>query len=812
MTTEPNTIKYSYKHVPTLRKFSESEAFFRCVIGGFGSGKSTACIVEIISRALAQKPGPDGVARTRWLVIRNTYRQLADSTIRSFLQWLPPGQFGTFKYSTNTYTITAFENVEIDISFRALDKPQDVANLLSVEVTGCWLNESREIPWAIVEAVQGRVGRFPPQKDGGPTWYGVIMDSNPSDTDSKLYKYFCEQELDPKYAQLFMQPDGLGPHAENLPNLPGGQEYYKRMAIGKDPEWVKVYCRGEWGYVQDGRPVFPEYYDSTHCAEFKHNTAEPIYRGHDFGLCYDDKTEVLTKAGWKFFKDVDVATDEAATRNPVTKTLEYTKIGFKIEKNYKGEMLQWANREIDFCVTPEHLIPNTMRETPNNIRFDSAEVLSTKLTSHRYVDLTSKWNPEYDIRQTYFGMSPLAFARLAALVLSEGCADPKKNRISVYQRKHLDQFQKWLDDTELVWKRTKPSPTTVWRISHKPLAAFFRKFGKSKQKRVPDEIKAMPPDLIKEFLWAYTVGDGSYRVRKNGATEQLIFTTSPNMANDLQELAQKCGWHSACVWLKPWKSVIKENNTTRVITNTGVFRISFKRRAQRAELQKSAFSRIQYDGKIYCLNVPYHTLYVRRNGKPSWNGNTPSCVFSQLTPNGQFVVFDELVSESMGIDNFSDEINEHSARYYPDATFIDLGDPAGQQRAQTDEKTCFQILHSKGIMIEAGIQSMQIRLESVRKPLTRLVMGKPGFQLHPRCKMLRKGFMGGYQFRRLQTSGERFTSVPHKNQYSHPMDALQYIATRLFGDSLVSPKDMGRGNYADDDMPDDHSRSEVTGY
>ena len=112
--------KYSYKGVSTLKDFANSDAFFRCVVGPFGSGKSSASIVEIVSRALQQKPGPDGVARTRWLVVRNTYRQLADSTIKSFLQWFPTGIYGNFKFSTNTYTITAFENVEIEIQFRAV--------------------------------------------------------------------------------------------------------------------------------------------------------------------------------------------------------------------------------------------------------------------------------------------------------------------------------------------------------------------------------------------------------------------------------------------------------------------------------------------------------------------------------------------------------------------------------------------------------------------------------------------------------------------------------------------------------------------
>ena len=55
--------------------------------------------------------------------------------------------------------------------------------------------------------------------------------------------------------------------------------------------------------------------------------------------------------------------------------------------------------------------------------------------------------------------------------------------------------------------------------------------------------------------------------------------------------------------------------------------------------------------------------------------------------------------------------------------------------------------------------------ESVRKPLTRLVGGKPAFRLHPRCKMLRKESQGGYHYRRLHTSNERYSERPEKNAY-----------------------------------------------
>jgi hypothetical protein len=47
--------------------------------------------------------------------------------------------------------------------------------------------------------------------------------------------------------------------------------------------------------------------------------------------------------------------------------------------------------------------------------------------------------------------------------------------------------------------------------------------------------------------------------------------------------------------------------------------------------------------------------------------------------------------------------------------------------------------------------------------------------------MLRDGFRGDYHYRRMQTSEERYTEEPEKNEYSHPHDALQYLCTRLQG-------------------------------
>ena len=449
------TVRYSVADVPTVGRFMQSDAFIRALKGPFGSGKSSGCVMDFMGRSVRQKPGLSGKRRVRWSFIRNTMKQLEDTTLKTVLEWFPPHIYGEWRPSDMRYLIRGVkapgdnEPCEIEVLFRALDRPEHVSNLLSLDLTAAWINEVREIPWAIVDAVQGRVGRFPPMRDnGGPSWFGVTMDTNPPDVDSKFHRFFEEEDhteavallakvipgltVD-KYAKLFSQPSGLSPEAENLANLPKG--YYERMAIGKSKEWIKVYIHGDYGFDLDGKAVFPEYDDDFHCKPCKTIEGRTIRRGWDMGL-------------------------------------------------------------------------------------------------------------------------------------------------------------------------------------------------------------------------------------------------------------------------------------------------------------------------------------------------TPACIFSQLLPSGQWIIVDELVAESSGIDRFSDRVLEHSAVYFAGSDFEDDGDPAGMQRSQTDEKTCFQILHAKGIPIMPGEQGMTIRLESVRKPLmTTLEKGRPQFLIHPRCRVLRRGFMGGYHYRRIRVGADRFTDEPNKNQFCVPLTA-----------------------------------------
>lgn len=261
-----------------------------------------------------------------------TYAELRDTTIQTFHRWLPPQYFGRWYASDHRYVIKAFANCEIEILFRALDRSEDVKKLLSLDLTGAWLNEVREIPWPIVDAVMGRCGRYPPmEENGGPTWSGVWMDTNPPDTDTKFYSFFEERDWLPSFeelvrtgalppginrpddfARIFHQPSGMSPRAENLPNLTPG--YYARLGIGKSEAWKKVYIDGDYGFVSDDKVVYSEYRDETHLRPVNPVSGLTIERNWDFGLtpCCTF-TQSLPTGQWIVFDEL-MATDMGIER------------------------------------------------------------------------------------------------------------------------------------------------------------------------------------------------------------------------------------------------------------------------------------------------------------------------------------------------------------------------------------------------------------------------------------------------------------------------------------------------------------------
>jgi hypothetical protein len=127
-----------------------------------------------------QEPGPDGIRRTRAVIVRNTGNQLNDTTSSSVELLVQAGQAGDWEATKKNFTLR-FGDVECEVLFRPLDRPEDVARVLSLEVTFAIIDEFVEIPKQIVEALSAGAGAIRAKVMGGATNWGHVGVVQPVD-------------------------------------------------------------------------------------------------------------------------------------------------------------------------------------------------------------------------------------------------------------------------------------------------------------------------------------------------------------------------------------------------------------------------------------------------------------------------------------------------------------------------------------------------------------------------------------------------------------------------------------------------------
>jgi len=253
----------------TLRRFERSNARVRGIMGPVGSGKTTKALLEGIRRTALQVPGPDGVARARFLVIRRTYRDLWRSTIASWVEWVPRN-LGTWiggKDQPAEHRLRfqiGNREIQITVQFVAIGDQAAEDALRGYEATFAFLDEADLLSPDVVGYLIKRLGRYPkkdlPNGFDGPSWYGLWMCFNAPNHDNWLYQRFFERK--PRNWELFIQPGGRTPEAENVENLPNG---YYDPDDGAEAWEVARLIDNKPGFSRAGQPVFTAYNDALHC-------------------------------------------------------------------------------------------------------------------------------------------------------------------------------------------------------------------------------------------------------------------------------------------------------------------------------------------------------------------------------------------------------------------------------------------------------------------------------------------------------------------------------------------------------------------
>jgi anaerobic ribonucleoside-triphosphate reductase len=165
-------------------------------------------------------------------------------------------------------------------------------------------------------------------------------------------------------------------------------------------------------------------------------------------------------------------------------------------------------------------------------------------------------------------------------------------------------------------------------IYNKQLWAYLRQFGNKYTKFIPKDIKNLSKRQLKILFDWMIKGDGHVR-KTNGQIN--YWTASKRLADDLQEIILKLGWHAT---IKERKRRISQIKGREVKTNV-VYEIRVHRKTKHftfthKERIKDQIREVYYKGKVYCCEVPNHTVYVRRSGKTTWCGNSIGVVTINL--------------------------------------------------------------------------------------------------------------------------------------------------------------------------------------
>lgn len=321
----------NYRAELTASKLHASDKVCRGFMGPVGNGKSVACINEILRLCIDQHPNNEGIRKSRWAIIRNTTPELRTTTLNTWKQWIPevicPITLHPLIQGKIDQPLQDGTRLDVEVIFLALDNPQDVRKLLSLEVSGVFINEAREISFAVVKAARERIGRYPSRIDGYDNVdnpckrKALLMDTNPPSDDHWWY-WLAEmghlEGIDPEQKEfaisetrrifeffrgpspLIKQSDGSytpNPKAENIKNLPGGYQYYLDMIAGNTADHINVMVLGNYGTIVEGKPVYPQYNDQIHCADIKPIRDLPIALGWDFGLTPTCVIGQLTSTG-----------------------------------------------------------------------------------------------------------------------------------------------------------------------------------------------------------------------------------------------------------------------------------------------------------------------------------------------------------------------------------------------------------------------------------------------------------------------------------------------------------------------------------
>jgi hypothetical protein len=323
--------------------------------------------------------------------------------------------------------------------------------------------------------------------------------------------------------------------------------------------------------------------------------------------------------------------DELATVNQSTFKLEYQRPSKLHAYDFDGKLYCCSGRSIDFAVTPGHRMfirKWSERERTLSSRFEFVKMrdlgwyagllASPKGFEGKYVKSIKIGNQEVNGND---------FFKFLGIFLSDGWLRIRKTSdygycigVCCFNDGYYKTIHDLLKRLPFDFKE-QPTRKGYFTTHDKDLYNFLKPYSLigSPKKYIPDFVKNASGSQIQAFLDFFRLGDG--HKTKDGRV--WYYTSSKQMADDLQELILKTGKNSSVVRRPPRNhvSIKLENREIKAENCHDAFVISVWRKSELSIDRKEQIFTRDYKGKVYCATVPNSTLMTRQNGKVLISGN-----------------------------------------------------------------------------------------------------------------------------------------------------------------------------------------------
>ena len=344
---------------------------------------------------------------------------------------------------------------------------------------------------------------------------------------------------------------------------------------------------------------------------------QPLDFHSPYGCCYSADTDILTDGGWKKFYEL-TSNDQVLTYNIERKVAEYQTPIDHFAYSYTGKMYVQNNRRLKTCVTPNHkMLVSWDRDHDGlkNPRLLEARQIEGKAMAYL---LAADYNGGKDsnhfilpeVRKVakykhYFPARPIPmddWLRFLGWYISEGhCYKNQKTgnctvTLTTYSRS---------EEAIAVMQAIGLSPVVDKHhitATSRQLYEYLKVFDKSHDKYIPQEIKRLDREKLTILLKSLLDGDGN----KHSKHGWRYTTVSQRLADDIQEIAIKCGMAASVT--------LDKEGFYRVYTSTT--------RTTQCNLGANRSEWVDYDGMVYCVQVPNSIVMVRQNGYAFFSGNS----------------------------------------------------------------------------------------------------------------------------------------------------------------------------------------------